>query len=190
MKLIYSFQWMLKNTSDRKATMNTSATTSYLKQGHQGCSVADHRNDFKAHFDWLLIFSDLDSKLWDRDQPERRREEEINTMTVTAADVEEWLDGNPDWAQEYVLRKLDINMINKWLMLRGFHTIQVSNPPRAIDATLDIKCSHLSAESQRSMLICTFGCSHELMIFLTLWEGWRLYAHTSHCLWLACFQST
>ena len=45
-------------------------------------------------------------------------------MTLTSAEVEEWLEGNHDWAQEYVLRKLDMNTINKWLMLHGFNTIQ------------------------------------------------------------------
>ena len=45
-------------------------------------------------------------------------------MTLTSAEVEEWLEGNHDWTQEYVLRKLDMNMINKWLMLHGFNTIQ------------------------------------------------------------------
>lgn len=47
-------------------------------------------------------------------------------MTLSAAEVEEWLEAHSDWAHEYVLRKLDINAINTWLMMHGFNTIQVS----------------------------------------------------------------
>ena len=45
-------------------------------------------------------------------------------MVVGAAEVEEWLDDNWGWTQEYLLRQIDITLINKWLMLHGFHTIQ------------------------------------------------------------------
>lgn len=47
-------------------------------------------------------------------------------MAVGASEVEEWLDANPDWVHDYFLKKIDMVLINKWLVLHGFHTIQVS----------------------------------------------------------------
>ena len=44
-------------------------------------------------------------------------------MTVSATDVESWLDTNSDWVHEYFLRKADITLINKWLLSHGFSTV-------------------------------------------------------------------
>lgn len=45
-------------------------------------------------------------------------------MVVQAEEVEGWLDDNWEWTQDYFLRRIDITLINKWLMVHGFHTIQ------------------------------------------------------------------
>ena len=42
---------------------------------------------------------------------------------ISSSDVEDWLDLNPEWIQDYVLRKVDILLVNKWLVAHGFHTI-------------------------------------------------------------------
>ncbi|ESO83549.1 hypothetical protein LOTGIDRAFT_236563 [Lottia gigantea] len=38
--------------------------------------------------------------------------------------AEEWFDQNPDAFQEYVLKKADLALINRWLVNHGFHTLQ------------------------------------------------------------------
>ena len=45
-------------------------------------------------------------------------------MVVKAAEVESWLDQNWEWTEDYFLRRMDITLINKWLMVHGFQTIQ------------------------------------------------------------------
>ncbi|KAK2150638.1 hypothetical protein LSH36_397g01035 [Paralvinella palmiformis] len=51
------------------------------------------------------------------------------TPIMDHTDVESWLESNPGWFQDYVLRKADTLTINKWLTSRGLPTIQDSLQP-------------------------------------------------------------
>ncbi|XP_052829828.1 dual 3',5'-cyclic-AMP and -GMP phosphodiesterase 11A [Octopus bimaculoides] len=44
--------------------------------------------------------------------------------TLNASKIESWLDANPESACDYFLRKADITLINKWLVLHGFQSLQ------------------------------------------------------------------
>lgn len=47
-----------------------------------------------------------------------------NNMTqITLSVVEEWLDSHPDHCQDYFLRKIELDLINKWLVSHGFLNI-------------------------------------------------------------------
>lgn len=48
----------------------------------------------------------------------------VNDMTqITLSVVEEWLDNHPDHCQDYFLRKIELDLINKWLVSHGFLNI-------------------------------------------------------------------
>lgn len=48
----------------------------------------------------------------------------VNDMTqITLSIVEEWLDSHPDHCQDYFLRKIELDLINKWLVSHGFLNI-------------------------------------------------------------------
>lgn len=42
---------------------------------------------------------------------------------ITLSVVEEWLDSHPDHCQDYFLRKIELDLINKWLVSHGFLNI-------------------------------------------------------------------
>lgn len=42
---------------------------------------------------------------------------------MTLAAVEDWLDSHPDHCQDYFLRKIELDFINKWLVSHGFLNI-------------------------------------------------------------------
>lgn len=44
-------------------------------------------------------------------------------MAVGSSDVESWLGSNPEWTQDYFMRKADLVLINKWLLRHGFGTL-------------------------------------------------------------------
>jgi dual 3',5'-cyclic-AMP and -GMP phosphodiesterase 11 len=48
---------------------------------------------------------------------------------MEAEEVENWLDANPSWMQDYIIRKADTLTINKWLTSRGLPTVQDSLQP-------------------------------------------------------------
>lgn len=39
---------------------------------------------------------------------------------ITLSAVEEWLDSHPDQCHDYFLRKIELDLINKWLVSHGF----------------------------------------------------------------------
>ena len=45
-------------------------------------------------------------------------------MPVTSHDVESWLDGHQDWLTDYFLKKADMCLINKWMVVHGYHPLQ------------------------------------------------------------------
>ncbi|XP_015367889.1 PREDICTED: dual 3',5'-cyclic-AMP and -GMP phosphodiesterase 11A-like [Diuraphis noxia] len=48
----------------------------------------------------------------------------IDNMTqITLSVVEEWLDSHPEQCQDYFLRKIELDLINKWLVSHGFLNI-------------------------------------------------------------------
>lgn len=44
--------------------------------------------------------------------------------TLNSCSVEEWLDSNPETANDYFLRKAELSLINKWLTNHGFQALQ------------------------------------------------------------------
>lgn len=46
-----------------------------------------------------------------------------NMTQITLSVVEEWLDSHPDHCQDYFLRKIELDLINKWLVSHGFLNI-------------------------------------------------------------------
>lgn len=42
---------------------------------------------------------------------------------ITLSVVEDWLDSHPDHCQDYFLRKIELDLINKWLVSHGFLNI-------------------------------------------------------------------
>uniref|UniRef100_T1JG26 Phosphodiesterase n=1 Tax=Strigamia maritima TaxID=126957 RepID=T1JG26_STRMM len=44
--------------------------------------------------------------------------------SMSLSEVEEWLDSNPHHAHDYFLRKAELGLINKWLVLHGFLSIR------------------------------------------------------------------
>lgn len=48
----------------------------------------------------------------------------VNDMTqITLSVVEDWLDNHPEHCQDYFLRKIELDFINKWLVSHGFLNI-------------------------------------------------------------------
>lgn len=48
---------------------------------------------------------------------------ELVMTQITLSVVEEWLDSHPDHCQDYFLRKIELDLINKWLVSHGFLNI-------------------------------------------------------------------
>ena len=48
---------------------------------------------------------------------------------MEALDVENWIESNPVWIQDYILKKADTLTINKWLSSRGLPSVQDSLQP-------------------------------------------------------------
>jgi len=44
----------------------------------------------------------------------------VDMTQITLPVVEEWLDAHPDHCQDYFLRKVELDLINKWLVSHGF----------------------------------------------------------------------
>lgn len=42
---------------------------------------------------------------------------------LTCSEIEEWLNKHHDFFQEYFLKNADLLLVNKWLLSKGFHTV-------------------------------------------------------------------
>lgn len=48
---------------------------------------------------------------------------DVGMTQITLSVVEDWLDSHPDHCQDYFLRKIELDLINKWLVSHGFLNI-------------------------------------------------------------------